>query len=250
MASELAAAPYSAYNDKRRNPPLRSPALGVYRAHNFRISQRTCLKQDTVNIQGWPSRGGIIVLENATPPDFDFLHLDPLDPPLLRSTDQDAEDALCQGLLRLGATWWDSEARYRFIRKLEYADEEALDAVEADETRGPSRRERGWVRVAWPSHTPGALCVLACEKLIWGRAGDETLRPSHYGVVSLARTMDERFAVLQRLGGTVYAGIDEFEGSTFLKAWEEDYQGEKGPLVKVEYIEPSKYGGHPDDSLG
>jgi hypothetical protein len=115
MAPELAAPPYSAYNDKRRNPPLRSPALGVYRAHNFRISQRTCLKQDTVNIQGWPSRGGIIVLENATPPDFDFLHLDPLDPPLLRSTDQDAEDALCQGLLRLGATWWDSEARYRFI---------------------------------------------------------------------------------------------------------------------------------------
>ena len=250
MTSEPLSTPYSAYNDKRRNPSLLAPAFGLYRFHNFRISQRTCLKQDTVNIQGWPSRGGIIILQNATPPDFDFLHLDALDPPLLRSTDQDVEDAFCQGLLRLGATWWDSEARRRFVSKLEYADEEALDAVEADEALGPSRRERGWVRVAWPSHMPGALCVLACEKIILGRGGGETLRPSHYGVVSLARTMDERFAVLKRLGGVVYASVEEVQGPTFLKAWEEGYQGEKGALVKVEYIDPSKYGGHPDDSLG
>ncbi len=251
MASGPNPPPSSAYdNSHRQNPPLSSPSLGKHRAHNLRISHRTSLKQDTVTLHGWPSRGGIIVLEDATPPDFDFLDLDPLDPPLRRNADQDGEDAFCQGLLRLGATWWDSEARRTFIAKLEYFDEEALDAVEADEELEPTRLERGWVRVAWPSHTPGALCVLACEKLIMGRRGVEKLRPEHYGIMSLARTMDERCTVLQRLGGTMYASIDEVAGPTFLKAWEENHKGDRGPLVKQEFIDPSSYGGHPDDALG
>lgn len=236
--------------EQRRNPPLRSPCLGVYRAHNVRISQRSLLKGDTVTLQGWPSRGGIIVLENATPPDFDFSNLDPLDPPLRRDKDQDLEDAFCRALLRLGATWWDSEARRRFVRNLEYGDEEAFEEVEADETLAPTRLERGWVRVAWPSHTPGAVCVLMCEKIIMGRTGKEKLRPKNHGLVLLARTMDERCTLLQRLGGTMYASIDEVPGPTFMKAWEDNHSGEKGPLLKVEYIDPSIYGGHPDEALG
>jgi hypothetical protein len=252
MASGLSSGPSnSAYNDKqRRIPPVNNPSLGVHRAHNLRISRRTSLDQDTVTLYGWPSRGGIIVLENATPPDFDFLHLDHLDPPLRRDSDQDAEDAFCQALLRLGATWWDSESRRAFVGKLESYDEDALDAVEADEELTPTRLERGWVRVAWPSHTPGALCVLACEKVILGRDGSEKLRPKHYGLISLARTMDERCTVLQRLGGTMYANIDEYNGPTFLRAWEENHQGERGPLVKAEFIGPTCYGGHPDEALG
>jgi hypothetical protein len=190
------------------------------------------------------------VLEDATPPDFDFIHLDPLDPLLRRDADQDAEGTFCRGLLCLGATWWDSEARRTFVRKLEGGDEEAFDAVDADETLRPSRLERGWVRIAWPSQLPGALCVLACEKIILGRAGDETLRPQHFGIVSLARTIDERCSVLQRLGGTMYASVDEVQDPTFLRSWEENHNGEKGPLVKAEFIDPRIYGGHPDEALG
>lgn len=250
-SSERHSAPHSAYDDsERRNPPLASPSQGPHRAHNIRISQRTLLKQDTVTLQGWPSRGGIIVLENATPLDFDYLHLDPLDPPLRRNADQDAEDAFCRALLLLGATWWDSEARRAFVRKLEYADEEAWEAAEEDEALWPTRRERGWVRVAWLSHHPGALCVLACEKIIMGRSGGEVLRPKCYGLISLARTMDERCTVLQRLGGTMYTSIDEVQQPTFLNAWEENHQGERGSLAKSEFIDPSTYGGHPDDALG
>lgn len=244
-------APHSAYNDESRsNHPLKSPSLGVYKAHNLRISHRTSLDGDTVTLTGWPSRGGIVVLENATPPDFDFLQLDALDPPLRRDASQAAEDKFCQGLLHLGATWWDSEKRQQFVRRLEYGDEEAHDAVEADEDLRPTRRERGWVRVAWPSDPPGALCVLACEKIIMGRAGDESMIPRHAGLISLARTMDERGTVLQRLGGTMYANIDDYSGPTFLKAWDEDHQGERGPLVKEVFTDPSIYGGHPDDALG
>ena len=233
MDSEPHPAPRSAYDDEgQRSRPLNIPDLGQYRSYNLRISSRTSLGEDTVTLRGWPSRGGIIVLTNATPPDFDFLHLDPLDPPLRRDPDQTAEDAFCQALLRLGATWWDSEARQRFVWNLENSDEEAHDSVEADEDLRPTRRERGWVRVAWPSHPPGALCVLECEKIIMGRAGDEKLRPKHCGLIALARTMDERCAVMQRLGGTMYNSIDEYQGPTFLKAWEENHQGERGPLVK------------------
>ncbi|KAJ9651468.1 hypothetical protein H2198_009262 [Neophaeococcomyces mojaviensis] len=251
MESGRSSAPNSAYHDEsRRYPTLFSPSFGKHRDHNLRISHRTTSNQDTITLHGWPSRGGVIVLENATPPDFDFLHLDALDPPLRRDPDQNAEDAFCKALLRLGATWWDSQARRKFVGKLEDGHEEAIDAVEANENLAPSRRERGWVRVAWPSHTPGALCVLACEKIIMGRAGDEKLRPKHYGLISLARTMDERCTVLQRLGGTMYASIDEYQGPTFLKAWEEDHQGEKGSLVTQKFINPSNYGGHPDDALG
>jgi hypothetical protein len=249
-SSELLPPPQSAYDDRKRlNPHRVNAPLATHRDYNLRISQRTKINENSINLQGWPSRGGIIVLENATPPDFDYLGLDPLDPPLRRDADQDAEDAFCQALLRLGATWWDSQARYTFVWKLEGADEEAFAALDEDETLGPTRLERGWVKVAWPSHTPGALCVLACEKLILGRAGGERLRPRNCGLISLARTMDERCTVMQRLGGTMYASIDEIQDPTFLKAWE-NHQGEKGPLVKSEFINPSVYRGHPDDALG
>lgn len=152
----------------------------------------------------------------------------------------------CRGHLLPGP----SATGRNFVRKLEYADEEAWEEFDKNEALEPTRLERRWVRVAWPSHTPGALCVLACEKLIMGRAGGENLMPKHYGLVSLARTMDERCTVLQRLGGTMYSSIDEYQGPIFLKAWEENHQGEKGPLVKLDFIDPSSYGGHPDEALG
>ena len=244
--------PSSAYEDRTRdNPPLKVPSAGKHRAHNLRISHRTTLNEETITLQGWPSRGGAIVLENATPPDFDYLHLDHLDPPLRRDSDQAAEDLFCQGLLRLGATWWDSEARRRFVGKLEHGNEEALDAVEADESLEPTHRERGWVRVAWPESQSGALCVLECQKPILGRNRSEKLRPRFHALISLARTMDERCRVLQRLGGTMYASIDEYKSpSTFLNAWEQGHEGEKGSLLKEKFTDPATYGGHPDEALG
>lgn len=150
--------PRSAYDNERQgNLRLKSPSFGRHRAHNLRISHRTSLG-DTITLHGWPSRGGVVILENATPPDFDFLHLDTLDPPLRRHPDQATEDAFCQALLRLGATRWDSEARCNFNSQLEADVDKALGAVSADEDLEPTRRECGWVRVAWPSYRQGR-CV-------------------------------------------------------------------------------------------
>jgi hypothetical protein len=240
----------SAYvDDRMHNPSLRIFGPGNARDHNLRISQRTLIGEYGIDLHGWPSRGGCIILENIGPADFDYLQLDPLDPPLRRDPDQSAEDVFCQKLLRLGATWWDSERRLRFICKLENGDEEAHDAVAANERLEPTRRERGWVRVAWPSHPPGALCVLDCEKIIMGRNGKEKMRPRNYGILRLARTMDERCIVLQRMGGIMYSSIEEYSGPTFIKAWEDNHHGEVGKLIREEFIDPAKYGGRPDDAL-
>jgi hypothetical protein len=235
----------SIYDDHRKYLPSGMPfGLGVHRDHNLRISRRLSFQINCVNLYGWPSRGGVIVLENATPPDFDFLELDNLDPPLRRNPDQSAEDEFCQKLLRLGATWWDSEKRRRFLSDLEYGCTGDLDTIRKDETLWPTRRECGWVRVAWPSEPAGALCVLACEKPVMGRTGKEKMRPRYHGVISLARTMDERCVVLQRLGGTMYACVEDYHSDlTFIKAWEQNHAGEKGPLFQEEFIDPRKYRG-------
>lgn len=61
----------------------------------------------------------MIVLDSADAIDFEFLGLDPLDPPSWRLPNQGAEDAFCQRLLLLGAKWWDSEARYQIVSAIE-----------------------------------------------------------------------------------------------------------------------------------
>lgn len=235
---------------KGQNPPLRSPDLGVRRAHNLHISRRTSFDQSNVCLYGWPSRGGIIVLENATPPDFEYLHLNPLDPPLRRDPEQGAEDEFCRGLLRLGATWWDSEARRDFVKKLEHGHEEAIEAVYADESLAPTKLEQTWMRIAWPSDPAGALCVLVRDKPIMGRSGDLVLPPKNHLIISLARTMDERCELLRKLGGKMYDRIEDVDDPRFLRAWEDEYLGEKGGLKKYEFNDPNLYGGHPDDALG
>ncbi|KAI9753926.1 MAG: hypothetical protein M4579_004947 [Chaenotheca gracillima] len=214
-------------------PPLASPCLGVNRKAP---RGRTSLSPGDLRLTGWPSRGGLIVLEDPTPPDFEFLGLDPLDPPLQRDEDQEAEDAFCRGLLRLGATWWDSKERRLLVWKVAHDDEEACDAVEAGEQPLPTRRERRWVRVAWPSDPPGSLWVAERGAPIMG-FDELPFMPTDAGRVALARNMDERCAVLKRLGGTWYASIDDYDGDGFLKAWEEGKQeGEVGPLAETSYL--------------
>lgn len=81
-----------------------------------------------------------------------------------------------------------------------------------------------------------------------GGAGGERVRPQHFGIISLTRTTDERCTILQRLGGTMYSNVDEIQDPTFLNAWD-SHSGEKGPLVKAQFIGPSLYGGQPDEAL-
>lgn len=60
-----------------------------------------------------------MVLGTAEAIDFEFLGLNPLDPPLERLDNQAAEDAFCQRLFPFDAKCSDSEARYSVISEFE-----------------------------------------------------------------------------------------------------------------------------------
>ncbi|KAF2188681.1 hypothetical protein K469DRAFT_660444 [Zopfia rhizophila CBS 207.26] len=76
------------------------------------VTHRISFDTPTIMIYGYPSRGGVIMLEDVSPTDLDFLALDRTDPPMFRHEDPEEEDAFCQRLLLLGAKWWDSMAQY------------------------------------------------------------------------------------------------------------------------------------------
>ena len=82
-------------------------------------SFRTDFSDIKVRIYGRPSRGGVIALDTTEAINFEFLGLNPLEPPLRRLDNQAAENAFCQRLLLFGAKWWDSEARYSIMSNLE-----------------------------------------------------------------------------------------------------------------------------------
>lgn len=134
---------------------------------------RSVFDDDASFIYAWPSRGGVIVLQEPEAIDFEFLGLDPLDPLLQRSDDQDSEDDFSKRLLLLGAKWWDSEERFRFAapskmtsdwlgnKRSVNSDNSFRDVWRPD----PTMRERRWVKVGWPS--TGGLWVSEFETS-WG----------------------------------------------------------------------------------
>ncbi|KAL3424562.1 hypothetical protein PVAG01_03843 [Phlyctema vagabunda] len=85
----------------------------------FDSNAPSCFDDTQASIYAWPSRGGVIILNRADAMDFEFLGLDPLDTPLERLKDQNAEDVLSQRLLLLGEKWWDSEAQYMITLAIE-----------------------------------------------------------------------------------------------------------------------------------
>ncbi|KAJ9144368.1 hypothetical protein NKR19_g6482 [Coniochaeta hoffmannii] len=197
--------------------------------------------ENEVGVWGWPSRGGVIVLQRVTALDFDFLGLDPVDPPMLRDRDQDAEDALCQRLLLLGAKWFDSDQRRGFIAGLAEDDDRAVTALELEEQPWPTLMERRWVAVAYPDGRGpggGGLWVAEFDTVIRGVLEKDNLVPANAPQVQLARNMAEKVEVLKRMRGKFYASLEEYGrggGKACLNSWATKTTGEVGPLVKTAY---------------
>ncbi|MCJ1249833.1 hypothetical protein MMC30_007059 [Trapelia coarctata] len=200
-------------------------------------TRRTVITENSIVIYAWPSRGGLIVLEEADAIDFTFLGLDRLDPPLRRSPDQALEDSLCQKLLLLGAKWWDSESRKRFIVQVSMGDSRAMRELDEERIPGPTPRERRWVRVGWPSEPRGGLWVAEFDENTYDIEDEDDLVPEDTGRLVLARDMDERCEILRRLGARFFGSLDEYEGRGFLRAWEGKMEGEVGPLQKTWFVE-------------
>jgi len=163
--------------------PKKGPSCGP-RKPTTNSTRRVEFTDTSVSIFGWPSRGGVIILNDATHVDFTFLGLSTTNPPLKRrlpstattsrgdeepqqnfgtvssandtrgsqpaeGTKEDEEDAFCQCLLLLGAKWWDSEKRYQFIDHFAVDIQPYVEDVEEGRVAEPTLRERRWIKVGW-----------------------------------------------------------------------------------------------------
>lgn len=192
---------------------------------------RTSYGNERAFIQAWPSRGGLIVLEDAEAMDSEFLGFDRLDPPETRLDDQDAEDKFCKRLLLLGAKWWDSEERYSYVTGV-MARGYSIgwgDGSFRNVTRpSPTMREKRSVKVGWPS--TGGLWGSEFDTPYPAPDEEDHLLPSDgLARVKMAKTMDERCQVLRdRFRGKFYKDVSDYEGYAFLRAWEWKFTGEAG----------------------
>ena len=200
---------------------------------------RTVFDDESIRVYSWPSRGGVIILENPEAIDFEFLGLNRLNPPANRHDDQDAEDEFCQRLLLLGAKCWDSEERYFTVNRIKliahgYAAVNAHGDGSFGNVTNPyaTLREKRWVKVGWPG--TGGFWVSEFDTT-WAGVDDEENLPPNEGLarVRMARTMDERCQILKDwFKGKFYKSVKDYEGYAFLRAWEWKSTGEVGrPLL-------------------
>jgi hypothetical protein len=126
-------------------------------------------------VSGWPSKGGIYILQNCGGVELEFLDLDRFEV-TPRSEDQAEENAHCDRMRKLGGTWW----RYRddFIRH-------AMNS--------PTRDDLVFF-AGWPLQ--GGVWVLKTTWLDAAKMGAGRIRN--------AFNMAERCREIERLGGTFY----------------------------------------------
>src|SRR5207248_2319555 len=129
------------------------------RSRSPKHTTRTTIFTDYITLLGYPSRGGLIVLEHADAVDFDFLNLSRLNPPSSRATDPKAEGEFCRRLLLLGAKWFDSESRYKFMARVREGEHSAVRDLECGKQPELTLGERRWVEIGWPSEPSRGLWV-------------------------------------------------------------------------------------------
>lgn len=201
----------------------------------YNSTLRTVFTDTEAHIYAWPSKGGVIILDGADAIDFEFLGVNPLNPPEKRLEDQSAEDEFCQRLLLLGAKWWDSEARCDIVSAIENEAQGISRgdiAFKLDEEPPPTMREKRLVKVAWPS--TGGVWIADFDTTWAGVDEEGRLLPdrAEIGLLKMARTMDERSRILRdRFNATFYRDVNEFEGYGFFNCWATKDDGEAGPLL-------------------
>ena len=187
----------------------------------------------SVSIWGWPSRGGLIVLERAGPIEFDHLGLDRFQLTLDRSSKQDEEDEFCQKLLHLGARWFDSRERYYFISDIADDDEAAFESIVRGEEPYPSKKECRWASVGIEEE---GFWVLEYDQVFNGGIEKQNLLPGSACQICLARTMEEKCEMLKQMGATFYKSITDYHGSACINDWQTRVRGEFGPLVRTDAL--------------
>lgn len=216
---------------EHRNPNLKRGPQGGPRIRS--PPRRIVFNDGSVTLWAWPSRGGLIVHEHATALDFGFLNLSPVEFALYRDPDPAAEDAFAQRLLLLGAKWFDSQARRAFVAGVEEREDVELDAIRLGEQPAPNAMERRWISVAYPDGEgpAGGFWVAEFDTPMLGWDGREKCVP--LGVaeqVPMARNMQEKAQIIERIGGKFYASMDAYDGMACLDTWRAKSTGFFGPL--------------------
>lgn len=129
-------------------------------------------------------------------------------------------------LLLLGTKWWDSEARYRFVAGVGARIQPAIEEVESRREEEAVLREKRWVRIRWEevavSDAGGwgvgyrncVSWVLGCDINMHGVLEEGNIVPADAGRVSLARSIDEQYKILKKMGAQIFGGLEEYEGRT------------------------------------
>ena len=160
--------------------------------------QRVAIGAHSTTVFGYPSTGGVLVLENCNGVDLDFMHLSRFEScqspragstSTSKSTDKDVtarnqeEDEHCARMRQLGASRFQSMQDYKYAKA---------------GMGGEDLSKRKLVVAAWPQSRPGGgVWVLA----VWlDEAASKGL-----AAVRNAFNMDERCEVVQKLGGHFYA---------------------------------------------
>lgn len=216
----------------RQVPNTDRSCLGAPHKRPPPSTTRAALCPDAVNLWGWPSRGGLVVLPQVTALDLTFLNLDATNFSSYshRNPDQDLEDAFCKRLLLLGAQWFDSHARYAFVCGVAENLDVEIQAIENGEQLPPTKMERRWVSVAWLPNGKG-FWVAEFETMMRGWQERNNLPPAEAARVALAGDMQQKAAIVRELGGKFFERVEDYEGAACLNAWEGKETGEVGPLV-------------------
>ena len=240
-----------------------------HRSRPINGNEKVLLQSDVVQIVGWPSHGGLIVLEDASHLDFAFLELPS---PLcgMKTFDgPDQEDRFCERLLQLGAIWWENDERRELVQtktRQAYHELPRMTPVCGNFRRYSPRSRRSYshheyeqvvigisppsrphetthLLVGWPS-TGGVWVAEIVNHPMHGINEDGFERLKQLSMLRLARSMDERCEMLQEVFGAKYhSTIGDYEGRGCLKWWNERHKSPwlvTKPLLATELSTSSK----------
>ncbi|KAI8260729.1 hypothetical protein K4K58_001804 [Colletotrichum sp. SAR11_239] len=137
-----------------------------------------------VRVQGWPSKGGTYILRDCVRLELDFLEVDRFKPSR-RSDDQEDEEAHCERMRKLGATWWKID--------------QALAVAELFGAKEKKYLQDPVIIAGWPAN--GGVWVLTKPRIEAIRMGT--------GVIKLAKDMEERCRLIKEFGGAFYEDPEE-----------------------------------------
>lgn len=157
---------------------------------------RTEISELGYSIYGYPSSGGVIVRDGADLVEVAYLGLDRLYPAEKRLSDQDAEDAFCDLLRKVGGKQWKSIKRSRDVSCFEWK-------------CNPTKEELKRIFLGWPEEKKGLEGDAAQNAVSGGllvlEYDDEGDTPEDIGRLRMAVNMQERCQLMkERFNATYY----------------------------------------------